>query len=136
MRLDRAIREKAAEPFAWGRHDCCRSVCDCITAMTGREAGPMLRRYKTVRGAAGVLKRHGGVEGLAEAIAALGGFAEIIPAKAGAGDMAIVHHESDRPLAGDTLGIVALDGRHMLLAGEIGWTEMPVRTARRAWRVG
>jgi len=130
LRLEAAVTERAGKPFQWGDHDCCLAVCDVVKEMTGTDLARGLRRYKTKRGAMNRMGRFGGVAGVAAAMAEKYHVEEIDPPFCQRGDVVVI--EADQ---GPTLGIVWLDGRTVMAASEVGWSEHPLEKATRAWRV-
>lgn len=123
IRLQDFVQSRRAEPFAWGRHDCCLFVCDAIQAITGHDPAADLRGYSTEREAMRMLRAHGGVRGLADARA--GAAVPVLAAQVG--DVGLL------PLDGrDTLGLCG--GAHWLAPGAQGIVALPLDAATHAWR--
>ena len=81
----------AAEPFAWGRHDCALLLADWALALTGVDPAAHLRgRYATARACARLLKRAGGLLAVVADCAARAGFDPVAPECARAGDVGVV----------------------------------------------
>lgn len=132
-RLNEAIAARLRVRFAFGAHDCCLFAADVVQAMTGLDPAARFRdRYRTAHGAARVLKRAGGLEPLMEQIAAAHGMPEVPPLTAQRGDVVLLDAEPDT--VNPALGVVAPDGR-IAAAGPDWLAFLPLRAARRAWRV-
>lgn len=127
------IHAAACRPFAWGSHDCCLFVADCVQAMTGVDPAAMFRgRYRDQLGAARAMAWYAGqgagLEAVAERIAAGIGAPEIMPGLARRGDVGLAVLER-----GPTL--VLCLANHVAAPGETGLTYLPRQAARRAWRI-
>lgn len=120
------------DPFVWGVNDCCLFAADAVEAMTGVDPAIRQRGYRSARAAAGRLLRHGGVEEVARGAAAALGFREIPVGFAQRGDVCLVTTAAGL----DALGVVDLDGIHILVPGEAGLIAHPPDMARAAWRIG
>lgn len=123
-RLEAYIAERMTEPFAWGRHDCCRFAAGAVEAMTDED--PMRGfEYCDEAGARALIRSAGSLDSLVAR--ALG---EPIPVSlAGRGDVVIGDLEF-----GATVG-VCLGGITAFAASE-GLTHRPTLECRVAWRVG
>lgn len=124
-RLAALFAARAAEPFAWGRHDCCLFAADAVLAVTGHDPAADLRgAYTTAAGAARVLEPFGGVAGVAIARAG-----RVVPvALAQPGDVGLSHQDPARP----TLAVWGGGAWHA--AGAVGVVVVPTETVVRAWR--
>lgn len=118
------VSARLAEPFAWGRHDCCTWAADAVLATTGVDHAADLRgTYSTAAEAVRVLDGLGGIE----AVGARAG-EPIAPLLAAEGD----------------IGLIGVDGRDMLAVccgpgwlapGALGMALHQLDAARLAWRV-
>lgn len=80
------IAARMAEPFAWGRHDCCLWAADAVLATTGRDPADDVRgTYSTAQDALRLLASLGGLE----AVGARAG-APIAPLLAAEGDIGLL----------------------------------------------
>lgn len=127
LRLHRFIAQRRDWPFEWGRTDCALFASDWIWEATGVDPAEAFRgKYTTAAGAARALKRYGAGDLEGTATMMLGG--PIPRLKARRGDIVSV----------ETGGQVALG---VCLGGEVacvspeGMVTIPLRQARRAWRV-
>jgi hypothetical protein len=112
-------------------HDCCLFACDVIADAGGRDfAAPFRGRYRTAAGAARVLRRFagGGLEAAAEKITQDNGLEEVPSLMAQRGDFVLVD-ETEGPALGVCLG------ETFVAAGPAGAVTLPLKRARRAWRV-
>ncbi len=117
--------------FQWGVHDCCTFACDVIRDAGGVDyAAPFRGRYRTAAGAARVLRRFagGGLEAAAEKIAQDNGLEEVPPLMAQRGDFVLLD-AAEGPALGVCLGAT------FIAAGPAGAVTLPLKRARRAWRV-
>lgn len=153
-RLETYFAGRAAEPFAWGRFDCCLAACDGIEAMTGSDPAVWFRgRYKTELGALKALARFLGstkkrfprdsagraklfstmVEATAQQITGELNMREVIPLKAQRGDIVLVPTD-----IGLGLGLIGMDGRFFNVPSidAPGWERGALEDCVRAWRVG
>lgn len=126
------LQEKASTPFQWGENDCCLFTADWLAILTG-EYPPLAVKlrgtYTDALGAARILEDHGGVERIAESFCAEKGWGEVSPRLAQRGDIAIVDADG-HPALGVVIGAWVAHA----VPGGVG--KVPLRTARRAWRVG
>ena len=126
-RLGAFLARHQYEPFAYGRWDCCLFVAAAIEAMTGVDPAASVRgTYSSARGA----RRYGSVVAAVEAVTASYGMPETSVLKARRGDVALA-----AGITGGSLGLVALDGRDVLLVSSNGLWRVPVLSAIRAWSV-
>lgn len=135
------LRRRDAEPFEWGKNDCCLHVCNAILAMTGKDIAPEVfrkgydalggfRLIKAYTGGGSTGLTTNGVEQIAEQLAAKNGMVEVAPAFMRRGDPALVRDEK----AGAVLGICT--GASIALVGsERGLIYVSMDKAARAWRL-
>jgi len=126
------LQEKAALPFQWGENDCCLFTADWLAILTGQYPAPAAElrgTYADALSAARAIKQRGGVEQIAADYCAAQGWGEVATAYAQRGDIATVDTEH-----GPALGVVL--GREVCHPGAAGVVRVPLKTARRAWRVG
>lgn len=126
------IRRKKAEPFAWGKNDCCLFVCDWVHDLTGVDPASDLGlrgAYETHLHAAKILAERGGLEAIFADYAVRQGWPECKPLKAQRGDVVIADTE-DGPAAGVCIGAVGL------FQGKGQLTTVNLRNCKRAWRIG
>jgi hypothetical protein len=132
--LDAFLQANRYCKFSYGRADCCLFVCDAIRVMTGTDpAAPFRGKYDSLKGALREMKGYCGsasVASVAELVASRNGMPEISPRRAGRGDAALL----DGPL-GCSLGVVALNGREIVVCGHADLEAIPLARAIRAWRV-
>lgn len=130
-RLDRFIRESASKPFAWGAFDCCIFIADAVLAMTGTDlALPYRKRYESARGAAILGRPHRGIRHLIAEEMELHGSPLVSAAFAQRGDIALLERG-----AGAKLGLVSLDSRAVLAAGQAGVVRLPRHLIAGAYRI-
>jgi len=126
-RLGAFLARHQYETFAYGRWDCCLFVAAAIEAMTGVDPGASVRGTYSSRAEA---RRYGSVEAAVEAVTARYGMPETPVLRARRGDVALAGNPRSR-----SLGLVALDGRDVLLVSSEGLWRVPVLSAIRAWSV-
>lgn len=125
VRFEAFARERAREPFAWGRNDCALFAADAVEAITGRHLCEELRGHRSAREALRVLQEIGGVRGLATA--ALG---EPIPAlMAAVGDVVVIQ-------AGKREALAVCNGSSAITAGPAEMVAVSMQQALAAWKVG
>lgn len=130
--LEEVIKEKAEEPFKYGKHDCCLAACDCILAMTGTDVAEEFRGYRSEKGAFARLKSHGGVLGMAQYISRKFNMPSVQILKAQRGDCAVVRTKEDVY----ALGIIDTSGMFILSAGSPrGWKYHELSCGIEFWRV-
>ena len=108
--------------------------------MTGCDiAAPFRGRYATRREAFEIAREYCGepsIEALAVKVTRDNGMPEVWPKRAQRGDLVMIQ----RPF-GHSMGIVALNGRQIIVTGQLDRTEqvglgpIPIERALRAWRV-
>jgi len=124
-RMEAFVRERMAQPFAWGTNDCAIFASDCVLAITGQDPAPAgLRKHRTAKQAYRAIERHGGLQAIATA--ALG--QPMAPLCANVGDVVLV-----RAGKRDAFGIC--NGATALVPSASGLVAMPMSGARLAWRV-
>lgn len=132
-RLHEAMLARSHKPFIWGETDCLLTACDLIQAITGVDPGaPYRGQYANESGALRIAVQAGcrSFEELVAQIAAAHSFAEISPKLAQRGDLVLLDSTE-----GLSFGVVSLNGREAVFAGEQGLRRLPVLQARRAWRI-
>jgi len=127
-----AVDAKLDAPFEYGRHDCCLSVCDVIFAFTGTDPAEGFRGYSSREEVLEYRRLYRNVMGIAEYVARKLEAPEIASNFAGAGDAVVVKDEEE----GFCLGLVELNGLHVIGAGDVGWRYWPRETIVKAWKVG
>ena len=109
-------------------------VADAIEAMTGTDIAADFRgQYRNRAQAVQVASRLGmgqSVQGIAECVAERAGMPEVRPLLAGRGDMMLIERARDY-----SMGLVALNGREILIAMRSGFAPIPMDRAVRAWKV-
>jgi hypothetical protein len=133
-RLEAFLFAQTGRKFRYGSFDCCLFVCDAILAMTGEDLGATFRgRYDSAKSAAEMIRAYGqrSVAGLVASTAGRRGMEEIPIARAQRGDVVLVK----RGLRGSSLGVMALDGAHILVPVASGLTQVPRMAGVRAWAV-
>jgi len=131
------LLSRAETPFVWGQHDCALFAADAIEAMTGVDIAADFRgKYSDEAGAKLTMRSVAHAATLAEAAAYCArkhGLAEWpFPLFARRGDLVVVRNGDGSLIA----GIVHLNGRHVVAAGEKGLLRLPCRAIVRAWHVG
>ncbi len=130
--LEEAIKERANEPFKYGKHDCCLAPCDCVLAMTGVDFAEEFRGYRTEKSAMNRLKKHKGLLGAAHYIAKKFEIVEVQRLKAQRGDMAVVRTEEGI----EAIGIIDTSGHHILSAATPkGWKYHDLSVGIVFWRI-
>jgi len=119
--------------FKFGYHDCCATVVDMLSRMTGIDVMECLgRRYRSERGAKIKLKRHGGVLGLGEFVATHFEVPETTIRRAKPGDIICLANQDKE----QALGIIDLSGRECLVVqNNKGWLKYQKDTIIRAWSI-
>ena len=132
--LDRFINENRETPFAYGSFDCCLWVVNCIQVMTGVDVATEFRgRYKSREEAVGVIGEVTGYKSVRKAVEHVTRAQEMAPVPVlnlQRGDVALVKRPRDY-----SLGIVALNGRDIIVAAANGLEWIPVASACAGWRV-
>ncbi len=138
-RLHALIESRKTAPFAWGAHDCCLWVCDCILTMTGHDpaAENFRGQYSDALGAARLLKKLGGVEAIAEKQCAAAGFAAVPVAFAQRGDVALADlGDANAPTGTKSPALGIVESGHGVFPVAVGLQWVPLALCRRTWRVG
>lgn len=127
-RLEAFLFANADRKFKYGEWDCCLFVADAIHAMTGTDLAVGFRGYG---------KRSEGlgygaytVRSIVKAVTALYRMPEVEPVRASRGDMVLIRRPHDF-----SLGLVALNGRSILIALKRGYGPIPLERAHQVWRV-
>jgi len=141
-KLHHSIETHKAKPFAWGEHDCALSVCNHVQAMTGIDLAAAFRgQYQSEDAALAAMWRicrdATTLEHVVEQLAAQHGIPEIKPLHAQRGDVVLLDNPSPSTgLNRQALGIVHLNGRHVIVTGPDGLRLLRLAHVRRAWRIG
>jgi hypothetical protein len=129
------LMEHRCDPFCYGLWDCCLFVCDAVCVMTGVDLAAEFRgAYSSRSEARRTILAHCGstsVQAVVEAVTAKNGIEETPVLHAQRGDVALIKR-SGRDYS---LGLVALNGRDIVLASVRGLWTTPVSSAVRAWHV-
>ena len=147
-RLAACIASARERPYRLGEWDCPTFVAACIEAMTGVDVRSHFRgHYHDIASARAWMRafsRGGQLAEAASIVAARIG-APLIPVKlAGRGDVVLIDLRDAAGLAeggpghmdGDeALGVVDLDGRRALFPAPRGFTALPLRLCKLAWRI-
>lgn len=134
-RLDSFLHAHAHDSFAYGSWDCCLFVCDAIQEMTGVDPASSFRnRYKTRSEAYSAIREQLGAKSLraaVESITSTLGMQEAASMKlAQRGDVALIKRARDY-----SLGLIALNGREVIVCRSGGLCRISLNQAVRAWRV-
>jgi hypothetical protein len=134
-RLGAFLSKHQFRSFQYGRWDCCLFVCDAIEVMTGIDPASAFRgTYSSRVEARKAVRMYGtSVRAAVEAVTDEYGMPEaesILHARRG--DVALIRRSRGRDYS---LGLVALNGREVLLTSSMGLWRMPLETAVRAWHV-
>lgn len=106
-------------------------ACNAVRAITDVDLARGYRnRYRTGKKAEAVLKEGGGIERIFEKIALAHGLSNVPILFARRGDVVLIRTET-----GLGLGIVGINGTHIVSAGAVGLGWIPLRQGLRAWRV-
>lgn len=127
------IEAHARTPFQWGTFDCALFACNCIQEMTGVDLAPDFRdKYNSLASAQVAIHDYagGGLAELIEKKTAENGMPGIKLGLASRGDVVLVKQD-----IGDALGIIGLDGREAICAGENGLRRVPRNLWLKAWKV-
>ena len=132
--LDEFVRANQDRRFEYGKWDCCLFVCDAIIEMTGVDLAVSLRgKYSTRAGALRAISEQLGTASIlavAENAAAAHHMPEVPVLQAHRGDMVVVARGRDH-----SLGLVALNGRGVIVTSKRGLWRLPLSRAVRAWQV-
>jgi hypothetical protein len=134
-RLELFIQQHARRAFQYGTWDCCLFVCDAIRETTGTDPAATYRnRYRTRSEAYRAICEETGATSLRSAVehvtAALGMPEARSVLTAHRGDVVLLKRCRDY-----SLGLVALDGRRIMVATSTGLSFIPLTRAARAWHV-
>jgi hypothetical protein len=135
------LSAQAKTPFAWGTNDCCLFPADAILAFTGHDLAAAFRgEYTTEAEALALIKSVTGgttVEDAAAWCAKEAGLAEWadkngkpLPLFAQRGDLVVLANGGNL-----IAGVVHLNGHHVISVGSGGLLRLPLRSAKRAWKV-
>ena len=132
--LDEFLRANQDRRFEYGKWDCCLFVCEAIIAMTGVDLADSYRGAYANR--AGALQAIGeqlgtaSIQSVAAHAAAAHHMPEVPVPHAHRGDMVLVARGRDY-----SLGLVALNGREVIVTSKRELWRLPLSCAVRAWRV-
>ena len=133
-RLDSFLRQNQHRQFAYGRWDGCLFVADAIFEMIGVDVAASFRgKYSSARGALQAIREGTGtssVRSAAEQTASLHCMPEIPASHAQRGDMVLIERGRCH-----SLGLVALNGREIVLVSKRGIWRLPIAFAAKAWQV-
>ena len=122
------LASRETMPFAWGTNDCGLFACDAVLLMTGVDLADGVRgKYASEEDAAILIYD---LEEFAERVAATHGIPAIPVLRAQRGDVCL--HIS---ALGPTLGVVAMNGREILIPGPEGLKGIPLKACQKAWRI-
>lgn len=134
-RLEHFLLEEKDRVFRYGIFDCALFCAGAIEAMTGVDIALAYRKrgYTTRFEALNLaqdLAGDGTVQAIARKQAQIHGMPEVPVLMAKRGDMLLLKRPRDF-----SLGIVALDGQHALIAARRGWGPCSLDRVCCAWRV-
>jgi hypothetical protein len=130
--LHAVIEAARFKSFAWGQHDCCLFVADCIDAVMGTNYAATWRgSYESEEAAHNILQSTGGIEAMLSGV-----FREIPKNFSSRGDVVLLDlpHQPEG-LVRQPLGVVDLSGRHIATAGLDGLKFAPLRFVIKGWRI-
>ena len=142
-RLRSAIDKRARSKFKYGRFDCCAAAFDVWKAQSGVDIFKRQRGYDSYLTAAKVLKRWtpkgtpkaARLEVMVAKLMRDHGMVEVDVLRAQRGFIVLIEGETPDGVM-DALGVVDLDGIHVLIPWQSGgWCKRPLSMARRAWGV-
>ena len=133
-RLDLFLIEHAHHPFAYGSWDCCLWVSSAIHVMTGIDPAHDFRdnytsrgeAYKSIEAATGAKS----LQAIVASITAKLQMPEIPVLCAQRGDVVLIKRARDY-----SLGLIALNGREIIVCRAQGLCRISLSRALRAWRV-
>lgn len=132
-RLHNYIVANSKESFRFGWHDCGLFLCGAIKVMTGVDpAGDYRGQYGDEASAFEVIKeKYADLKELAEDIASKHNMEEVNKFFGQRGDAALLNTP-----AGWTLGVIALDGKTIIVPAKKGYERYDLKEAEKIWRVG
>ena len=132
--LDEFLRVIQYLPFEYGKWDWCLFVCEAIIAMTGVDLADFCRgAYSTRASALQAISEQLGtasIQVVAEKAAAAHHMPEVPVSRAHRGDMVLMARGRNY-----SLGLIALNGRDVIVASKRGLWRLPLSGAVRAWQV-
>jgi hypothetical protein len=132
--LDEFLRAHENHRFEYGKWDCCLFVCDAIVAMTRVDLAASFRgKYSTRAEAMNTISKQLGstsIQTVVEYAAAKNHMPEVAVPHAHRGDMVLVAQGRDY-----SLGLIALNGREVVVISKRGLWRLPLSRAVRAWQV-
>jgi len=127
--LEATYKATKGKTFAWGSHDCTRSVADVIEAITGVDLmGELRGRYHDKKSGVQLIKELGGFDDAVSNVLDPH-FERCHPKKAAPGDVFYMNHEGCK-----TLGFIWFDGKPFV-AFEGGWEPILKSSIVTAWRI-
>jgi hypothetical protein len=133
-RLERFFIEHQLDTFHYGRWDCCLFACNAIQVMTGIDPVARFRgRYATRREALIAIRDETGrasVDSIVHHVTSELQMQAVAPLTAQRGDLALIERGRDV-----SLGIVSLNGIHLIVTSERRLWRIPRELAVEAWRV-
>ncbi len=131
VRLNKFIADHHNQGFEYGKHDCCLYVCDAVLAMTGVDMAEDFRGYDESSFQELLDKNHG-IGGIAIQIAKKLNLSKIPVSFAQRGDVVYLKDVEGQLV----LGIVAMNGKDVYVASNIGIVSFPLHQCDYAWRIG
>ena len=134
-RMIKALKLKQSLPFSWGSHDCALFACDIVQAICSVDFALLFRgKYETEKEAHKVLKAFagGGLEQVIEKLAKEHDCKEVPILKAQQGDIMLAEVLTPGDVFRDSLGICV--GERIAFASKKGLVQLPLSSAKRAWR--
>ena len=132
--LDEFVRANQDRRFDYGTWDCCLFVCNAILEITGIDlAAPYRGKYSNRKGALHAIREQlgtGSIQAVAANAAAAHHMPEVSVFRAHRGDMVLIARGRDY-----SLGLVALNGRELIVTSRRGLWRLPLSRAIRAWHV-
>ena len=131
------ISNRMDKPFIWGENDCGLFACDAVLLMTGLDLAEKARgKYANSDAAAAITSKYdviitSNLEEYAEAVAESYLLPSVPILMARRGDIALY-----LSILGPTLGIVAMNGKEVLIPGPEGLRGVPLASCKKAWRIG
>ena len=132
--LDEFVLANQHRRFEYGKWDCCLFVCDAIIQMTGIDLATSYRgEYSTRKGALRAIREQLGtasIQAVVENAATVHHMLEVPVPLAHRGDMVLIARGREY-----SLGLVALNGRDVIVTSRRGLWRLPLSCAVRAWHV-
>jgi hypothetical protein len=137
------LLDRARKHFAWGSQDCALFAADGILAFTGVDIASDFRgKYSTEAEAFAAVQAVCGGTTVADAAAYCASKHNLpewqYPLMAQRGDLAVFEDPDTTSPGGESrlvAGLIHLNGRHIVAAGELGLKNVPIAAIKRAWHV-